>query len=82
MTSAPLEDVRTRLDAPSPGVLSTTRADGTALASPACFRWTGLACEIVIAPGDFKLSHLMRDPRCGLVIVETSAPFQRGCGEG
>jgi len=76
MTSAPVEDLRTLLDAPSPGVLTTTRAEGTALASPVRFRWTGLAFEIVIAGGDVELSHLMQDPRCGHVIFETSAPFR------
>jgi hypothetical protein len=30
----------------------------------------------VIARGDVKLRHLERDPRCGLVIFETVAPFR------
>jgi hypothetical protein len=36
------------------------------------FRWTGEALEIVIARDDVKVKHLRRDPRCGLVIFETS----------
>ena len=82
MTLRPLEDVRTLLDAPSPAVLTPTRADGSALTSPVWFRRTGLAFEIVIARGDVKLRHLERDPRCSLVIFETSPPFRGAEGRG
>jgi PPOX class probable F420-dependent enzyme len=71
-----LEDVRTLLEAPSAAVLTTYRKDGTALTSPVWFRWTGPAFEVVIARDDVKLRHLERDPRCGLVIFETVAPFR------
>ncbi len=76
MTSLSLEDVRTLLEAPSAAVLTTNRKDGTALATPVWFRWTGLAFEVVIAQGDVKLRHLERDPRCALMIFETVAPFR------
>jgi len=76
MTSLSLEDVRTLLEAPSAAVLSTNRGDGTALASPVWFRWTGRAFEVVIARGDVKLRHLARDPRCALVVFETVVPFR------
>jgi PPOX class probable F420-dependent enzyme len=76
MPSRSLKDVRTLLESPSAAVLTTTRADGSALTSPVWFRWTGLAFEIVIARGDVKLRHLQRDPRCSLVIFETSIPFR------
>ena len=76
MTALSLDDVRTLLEAPSAAVLTTSRKDGTALASPVWFRWTGVAFEVVIARGDVKLRHLERDPRCALVIFETVAPFR------
>jgi PPOX class probable F420-dependent enzyme len=76
MTATSLGDLRTLLDAPSPSVLTTTRVDGTALTSPVWFQWTGEAFEIVVARGDVKLKHLKRDPRCGLVVFETSRPFR------
>jgi hypothetical protein len=72
MTPKSLGDVRALLEAPLPAVLTTTRVDGTALTSPVWFRWTGEALEIVIARDDGKVKHLRRDPRCGLVIFETS----------
>ncbi|MGA8206705.1 MAG: GAF domain-containing protein [Candidatus Dormiibacterota bacterium] len=76
MTSGSLEDLRTLLDAPSPAVLTTSRADGTAMTSPVWYRWTGLAFEIVIAQGDVKLKHLKRNPHCSLVVFETIPPFR------
>ncbi len=76
MAARSLEDVRTLLDAPSAAVLTTTRADGSPLASPVWFRWTGEAFEVVIAQGDVKLRHLERDPRCALVVFETVPPFR------
>jgi len=76
MASLSLEDVRTLLEAPAAAVLTTTRKDGTALTSPVWFRWTGVAFEVVIAQDDVKLRHLERDPRCVLVVFETTAPFR------
>jgi PPOX class probable F420-dependent enzyme len=76
MSSLSLDDVRTLLDSPAAAVLTTTRRDGTTLTSPVWFRWTGEAFEVVIARGDVKLRHLEHDPRCGLVIFETVAPFR------
>jgi len=76
MRSLSLEDVRTLLEAPSAAVLSTARGDGTALASPVWFRWTGPTFEVVIARDDVKVRHLARDPRCALVIFETISPFR------
>ncbi len=74
--SLTLVDVRTLLEAPSPAVLTTIRSDGTGLASPVWFRWTGEAFEVVIARGDVKLRHLARDPRSSLVIFEAVVPFR------
>lgn len=72
-----LEAVRSLLEAPSAAVLTTTRKDGSALATPVWYRWAGGdAFEIVIARGDVKLQHLERDPRCSLVIFETVPPFR------
>ena len=76
MTALSLQDVRTLLEAPAAAVLAINRDDGTVLASPVWFRWTGLVFEVVIAQGDVKLRHLERDPRCTLVIFETVAPFR------
>src|SRR5215213_325851 len=73
----PLEHVRSLLEAPSPAVLTTTRRDGSALASPVWFRWTGGGdFQVVIAEGDVKLQHLARDPRCSLLVFEAVMPFR------
>jgi nitroimidazol reductase NimA-like FMN-containing flavoprotein (pyridoxamine 5'-phosphate oxidase superfamily) len=76
MASQSLDDVRTLLEAPSAAVLTTNRKDGTALATPVWFRWSGAAFEVVIAHDDVKLRHLEREPRCALVVFETVAPFR------
>ena len=70
------EQMRTLLEAPSPAVLATYRKDGSALVSPVWFRWTNGAFEVVIAEGDVKLRHLVRDPRCTLVVFESVPPFR------
>jgi PPOX class probable F420-dependent enzyme len=68
--------VQSLLDSPSPAVLTTYRADGTALVSPVWFRWADGAFEVVVAEGDIKLRHLARDPRCVLVVFEAVPPFR------
>ncbi|MGZ4354638.1 MAG: TIGR03618 family F420-dependent PPOX class oxidoreductase [Gaiellaceae bacterium] len=70
------EDVRTLLEAPSPAVLTTYRADGSVLVSPVWYRWSDGAFEVVVAEGDVKLRHLARDPRCVLVVFESVPPFR------
>ena len=62
--------VRSLLEAPSPGVLTTYRKDGSAHTVPVWFGWTDPAFEVVIAKGDVKLRHLARDSRCVLVVFE------------
>jgi hypothetical protein len=64
MTAMTLDDVRTLLDAPSAAVLTTTRKDGAALASPVWFRWAGRAFEVVQAA--------MRALRGGAISAERS----------
>ncbi len=70
------EDVRSLLEGASPAVLTTYRADGSALVTPVWFRWHEGAFEVVIAEGDVKLRHLARDPRCALVVFEAVPPFR------
>jgi PPOX class probable F420-dependent enzyme len=72
----PLEAVRPLLDGPAAAVLTTYRRDGSAHVSPVWFRYEGGAFEVVIAKGDVKLRHLVRDPRCVLVVFETASPFR------
>jgi PPOX class probable F420-dependent enzyme len=69
-------ELRSLLDAPSPAVLTTTRKDGSPLATPVWFRWLDGAFEVVIAKGDVKLRHLARNPECILVVFETVPPFR------
>ena len=71
-----LAEFRSLLDAPSPAVLTTTRKDGSPLATPVWFRWHDGALEVVIAKGDVKLRHLARNPECTLVVFETVPPFR------
>ncbi len=71
-----IEGFRSLLEAPSPCVLTTYRKDGSALVSPVWFRWHDDAFEVVIAKGDFKLSHLAANPRCSLVVFEAVRPFR------
>ena len=76
MPAETLDDIRSLLEAPSPAVLTTYRRDGSALATPVWFRWTGEVFEVVIAEGDVKLRHLARDPRCSLLVFEAVPPFR------
>ena len=76
MAEAWLDEFRSLLDAPSPAVLTTTRKDGSPLATPVWFRWHDGAFEVVIAKGDVKLGHLARNPECSLVVFETVPPFR------
>jgi PPOX class probable F420-dependent enzyme len=70
------DGVRTLLQAPSPAVLTTYRADGDVLVSPVWYRWVDGAFEVVVAEGDVKLRHLARDQRCVLVVFESVPPFR------
>ncbi len=70
-----LQAVAPLLDAPSPAVLTTYRADGTAASSPVWFRRAGNTLEVVIADDDVKLRHLARRPECALLVFEATAPF-------
>ena len=76
MTEAWIDGVRSLLEAPSPAVLTTYRKDGSVLSSPVWFRWFEEAFEVVVAKDDVKLRHLVRDPRCILVVFETVRPFR------
>ena len=73
---ARLDAVRSLLDAPSPAVLILYRPDGSALVSPVWYRVEGDDFEVVVAAGDGKLAYLSRDPRCVLVVFETTPPFR------
>ena len=70
------DDVRTLLEAPSPAVLTTYRADASVLVSPVWYRWVAGTFEIVIVEDDVKLRHLAHDPRCVLVVFESVRPFR------
>jgi PPOX class probable F420-dependent enzyme len=76
MQASTLDGMGSLLEAPAPAVLTTSRLDGTALASPVWFRYTGDTFEVVIAEGDVKLRHLERDPRAALVVFEAVRPFR------
>jgi hypothetical protein len=71
-----INDLSSLLEAPSAAVLTTYRKDRSALVSPVWFRWHEWAFEVVIAVGDLKLRHLVRDPRCALVVFEAVRPFR------
>lgn len=71
-----VDDFRDLLDAPSPAVLATYRSDGSVSVSPVWYRVHEGAVEVVIAEGDPKLGHLDADPRCFLMIFETTVPFR------
>lgn len=71
-----LDDVLPLLEAPSPAALALHRADGSIHLSPVWYRWTGEAFEVVIAPGDGKLTHLEHDRRASLLIFEAVPPFR------
>lgn len=70
------DEIRTLLEAPSPAVLTVYRPDGAAHVSPVWLRVTGDDFEVVIAARDRKLAYLERDPRCGLLVFETTPPFR------
>lgn len=57
-------------------MLTTQRADGSAVTSPVWFRWFDGAFQVVIAEGDPKLGRLERDPTCSLLVFETVPPFR------
>ena len=66
-----LDDVLPLLEAPSAAALAVYRADGSIRLSPVWYRWTGEAFEVVIAPGDGKLTHLESDRRVSLLQAES-----------
>jgi PPOX class probable F420-dependent enzyme len=70
------DEIRPLLEAASPAVLTTCRPDGRAQVSPVWFRVNGDAFEVVIAAGDRKPAYLERDPRCVLLVFETTPPFR------
>ena len=70
------DDLADLLDGPSPAVLTTYRADGTAVATPVWYRRTDDSLEVVIADGDVKLRHLAGRPECALLVFEATAPFR------
>ena len=57
-------------------MLTTYRADGTAVTSPVWFRYCHACFEVVIAENDVKLRHLAAHPQCSLVVFETVPPFR------
>ena len=71
-----LADVLPLLESPAPAALAVHRRDGSVHLSPVWFRWTGEAFEVVIAPGDGKLTHLAHDRRVSLLIFEAVPPFR------
>jgi hypothetical protein len=72
-----LDDVLPLLEAPSAAALAVYRADGSIHLSPVWYRWTAdHAFEVVIAPGDGKLTHLESDRRVSLLIFEAVTPFR------
>lgn len=77
MARLSLDDVLPLLEAPSPAALAVFRADGSVHLSPVWYRWTAdRAFEVVIAPGDGKLTHLESDRRVSLLIFEAVQPFR------
>lgn len=70
------DELRSLLESPSPAALTIYREDGEAITSPVWFRTHDDAFEIVMAATDRKLAHLLRDPRCLLLIFEASPPFR------
>jgi hypothetical protein len=71
-----MQELSSLLEAPSPAVLTTYRADGTAVTSPVWFRFRDGYFEVVIAENDVKLRHLAAHPQCSLVVFETVPPFR------
>jgi len=76
VTVDPMQEFSSLLEAPSPAVLTTYRADGTAVTSPVWFRFRDACFEVVIAENDVKLRHLAAHPQCSLVVFETVPPFR------
>lgn len=77
MARLSLDDVLPLLEAPSAAALAVYRADGSVHLSPVWYRWTAdHTFEVVIAPGDGKLSHLESDRRVSLLIFEAQPPFR------
>jgi hypothetical protein len=72
----PVQEFSSLLEAPSPAVLTTYRANGTAATSPVWFRFRDGCFEVVIAENDVKLRHLAAHPQCSLVVFETVPPFR------
>lgn len=76
MARLSLDDLLPLLEAPSPAALAVYRADGSIHLSPVWYRWTAdRAFEVVIAPGDGKLTHLESDRRVSLLVFEAVPPF-------
>ena len=68
--------MRSLLDAPSPPVITPSRAGGEALVSPVWFRAHEGELQVVVAITDRKLEPLRRDPRCVILGFQTARPFR------
>lgn len=68
--------LRSLIDAPSPATLTLYGESGQAMTSPVWFRVADDFFEVVVAAADAKLAHLLRDPRCLLLIFEAVRPFR------
>lgn len=64
------------LDAPAPATLSVHRADGSILTSPVWFHAHDGWIDVVVAEDDAKLKRLRANPRCVLLVFETTVPFR------
>lgn len=71
-----LAALQSLLDGPSPAVLTTYRADGSAHISPVWFRLHEGGFEVVIAEGDLKLRNLAGRTECELLVFESVRPFR------
>lgn len=69
-------ELRSLLDAPSPATITLYGEDGEAITSPVWFRVHDDKFEVVVAATDHKLERLRSDPRCVLLIFESTRPFR------
>ncbi len=70
------DELQSLLAAPSAATLTLYGEDGEAVTSPVWFRLVDGTFEVVVAASDRKLALLRHDPRCVLLIFETSAPYR------
>ena len=71
-----IDDLGDLLERPLVAVLATYRSDESVLLSPVWHEWRDGGFNVVTAPDDVKVLHLLRDPRASVLVYEHDLPYR------